>query len=90
MNDITDDAYNRIKNMIGDEPGQFKKARLRLTDNEKLSVYRSILDALEAGTDNKTTASNIMVFLNNFLIEKEEAHNKNNIKSGPIFRRVDD
>lgn len=86
-----DKAYGAIKAMMGDEDEVLPKNRVKLVlgTSEKMSLYRNILDRLNADTPNERTAHEIVAYMIGFLSDKEKTANSKGAKKGPIFRRSD-
>jgi hypothetical protein len=86
----TDEALERFKQFTeGMDAPPPKKVKLYLSIEERKAVYDQILERLGDGTDYKIIAQSVVQFLVDYLKDKEEESKRDNVKQGPVFRRVD-
>src|SRR3990170_4587841 len=94
-NDITEDAFRRIKEMVGQEEEEdpeapadpVKGVNLVFSTEERFAIYEGVLEMLKAGEDHREIARNVVSFLNERISERMKKANQKTRKS-PIFRRV--
>ena len=84
---ITDEAYERIKTMVGtDRP--VKKVDLTLKPVEKQAFYHDVLHRLRSGDSPENIARDVLACVDELLTDKQDESTGKKGPSGPIFRRV--
>jgi hypothetical protein len=84
----SDENYERMKGLVG---LGISSPSFKLTQEERLGLFDSILECLESGDDNKTISKNVVSCFEDKLAEmdpeqKIEVAPKKGLK-GPVFRR---
>jgi hypothetical protein len=85
--EITDDAYGRIKSLVGDGEEPKKFVDVRLTTNEKVAMHADILERLRTGHTPESVALAVMASINEHLLDKYKESTGAQGPKGPVFRR---
>lgn len=95
--DITDDAFQRIKEMLGDQEELLDTAQygyqmpnISLTTQQRFDIYNDVLALLDSEEDHKQIAQKVVAYLNQHINDKLNAARKRREGKSPIFRRVDE
>ncbi len=88
IEEVTEDAYERIKKILDSEPPK-KKVDVRLSKTEKIAMHADILDRLRAKTSPESIALSVMAAINEHLEEKHKESTGEAGVKGPMFRRVE-
>jgi hypothetical protein len=89
--DYAGESFEAIKECLGheDEITPFKKINLTLSTQQRYDIHRYVMDQMQSGAPPHEAANKVVQAVNEFLEEKQEAHNTKGAAKGPIFRRVD-
>jgi DNA-binding ferritin-like protein (Dps family) len=87
MSRETDDAYDRIKAMLG-ESGPTKRVNLEMKAAEKTEFYHQILARLRSNDLPENIARDIIGFVDDLLKDKQDEATGKKGPAGPVFRRV--
>ena len=84
----SDENYERMKKLVGTG---MASPSFKLSQEEKLGLFDSVLECLESGDDNQTIAKNVVACFEGKLAEmdpeqKIEVAPKKGLR-GPVFRR---
>ena len=88
--DSTDEAYNRLKAMLGSDGSPKKDVKMKLNAEEKVSIYQDVLDRLQANKDPRDIARDVVASFEEHLQEKQDESTGKKGPKGPIFRRSED
>jgi hypothetical protein len=83
----TDEAYERIKKMVGAD-GPTKKVNLTLKPVEKQAFYHDVLHRLRSGDAPENIARDVLACVEELLQDKQDESTGKKGPAGPIFRRV--
>lgn len=91
---ITEDAFRRIKAMVGDETEDekedpVKNINLVFTTQQRMEIYNEVLVALQKNDKPQQIANNVIALLNDHINNRMEAAKKRKQGKSPIFRRVE-
>ena len=86
--DVTEDAYERIKQLVEAKPT--KNVDCRLNAEERYSMYYEILKRIRSGGSAEKIAMAVMTSINEHLEEKYKQSTGEIGPSGPVFRRADE
>ena len=89
--DITEDAYQRIKAMVGDEDKEYdpvKDVNLTFSTSERLEIYAEVMAMLKSGEPDYHIAQHVVGILNMHIAKRMKQADDRKKGKSPVFRRV--
>jgi hypothetical protein len=94
--DITEDAFQRIKAMVGSDeddeqehdPILEKNVNLVFSTQERYDIYEEVLFSINSGEDPRSIAQRVVGILNSHITKRMKLADDRKKAKSPIFRRV--